>query len=82
VQPITNFHCSTRENDSLCLLALEESLDMFDEGRSVLEEKAVSAIGVQNELPVGDLVVDKVAVGRGDHIVVLSKTYLLAYSLD
>lgn len=46
---------------------------MFDEGRSVLEEKAVAAVGIKNELTIRNLLVDKIAVGRGDHIVVLSK---------
>lgn len=46
---------------------------MFDEGRSVLEEKAVAAVGVKNELTIRNLLVDEVAVWRRDHVVVLSK---------
>lgn len=47
---------------------------MFDEGRSVLEEKAVPAVGVKNELTIRNLLIDKVAVWRRDHVVVLSKS--------
>ena len=45
---------------------------MFDKGRSVLEQKAVAAVGIKNELTIGNFLVDEEAVWRGYHVIVLS----------
>ena len=54
-------------------LNLEEQNNMLGKQRRILEQKPVAAIGIDDELPVGDLLLEDEAVRGRYHVVILLK---------
>ena len=54
-------------------LNLEEQNNMLGKQRRILEQKPVTAIGIDDELPMGDLLLEDEAVRGRYHVVILLK---------